>query len=136
MKYISLKPVMIYISTFVIHMIYFNILFFFLFIRNKIIISGSRSQLIFCIRNIMSRCLSVPVTDFNINIFIILRVRCIIPSIILVICRKLWGSDRCFTAEICLFYRIIVIIIQTAVYFFYIAVRYRLTSGHNRKRIF
>ena len=134
MKYVSLKPVVVYISALIKYMIYFYCLLRFLFIRNKIIISSSGSQFIFCIGNIMRCNFSITVCYFNIGISVILRIRRIIPSIILIICRKFCIS-RSFTAEICFFYSVIIVVIQTAVYFLYVTVRYCLTSGHYGKRI-
>ena len=127
MEYITLKPVIILISTFIIYMIYFYGIDLFT-AWNKIIISLAWCQFVFRLRYIMSRFFSL----IYLNIwFFVLWIRCIIPAKILEIIRLL---SRIFinTAKIYLCYPIIVILCSATVYFFYITISYWLSSSHNR----
>ena len=131
MKYKLFKPVMIHIAAFIVHMIYLNRLFF-ITAYDKIKVSRTRCKFIFRIRNIMSSLmLGIIFCHFNINI-LILRIRRIIPAKVLKILR-LFSSILRYTTKIYLFYSIVIIANNSGINFFYIAIRYRLSSCHNRK---
>ncbi len=125
---------MVHIPALIIHMIHFHSVFFLAFIQKKIMITDLRCQAILRTRNIMRRCLAISLIHFQILI-LILWICCIIPTLILIICRELRICHGRLAAKIRFFHRVVIIIIQSLIYHPDITVFYCLTSCHDRKRI-